>query len=105
VIDRSVYPDIEHGDHFQDDFDRADYVQRICAAGDFGVPPYSDTVELFRSWRDVFDRFPVPDSPMYHAFRGHFGWPAVPRERSFYPAPWETLDAIEGRSDPCRDMI
>jgi hypothetical protein len=31
VVDYSVYPDVEHGDHFEDDFDRADYVHRICA--------------------------------------------------------------------------
>jgi hypothetical protein len=105
VIDHSVYPDVEHGDDFADDYDRADYVQRICAASDFGVPPERDTVEMFRSWRAVFDRFPIPDSPTYHAFRGHFGWPAVTKERSFYPAPWETLDALEGRDDPCRDAV
>ena len=60
MIDHSVYPDVEHGEEFEDDYDRADYVQRICAACDFGVPPDRDTVALFRGWRDVFDRFPSP---------------------------------------------
>lgn len=69
VIDHSVYPDVEHGEGFEDDYDRADYVQRICAACDFGVPPDRDTVALFRGWRDVFDRFPLLDSPSYHALR------------------------------------
>jgi hypothetical protein len=105
VIDHSVYPDVDHGEEFEDDYDRADYVQRICAACDFGVPPDRDTVALFRGWRDVFDRFPIPDSPSYHALRAHFRWPAVPIEPCFYPAPWETLDALEGRDDPCRDLV
>ena len=105
MIDHSVYPDIEHGNEFEDDFDRADYVQRICAASDFGVAPDRDTIALFRGWRDVFERFPIADSPTYHALRSHFRWPRVPAERSSYPAPWETLDAIEGRDDPCRDLV
>ncbi len=105
MIDRSVYPDVAHGDDFEDDLDRADYVQRICAAGDFGVLPDRATVELFRSWRSVFDAFPFPASPTYHALRDHYRWPVVPKERSFYPARWETLDRIEGRDDPCRDRV
>jgi hypothetical protein len=105
VIDHTVYPDVEHVEGFEDDYDRADYVQRICAAGDFGVPRDRDTVELFRGWRSVFDRFPIADSPTYHALRAHYRWPTVPMKPSFYPAHWETLDALEGRDDPCRDLV
>lgn len=105
MIDRSVYPDLVHGDDFDDDFDRADYVQRICAAGDFGIAPDRATVVLFRAWHRVFDAFPLPSSPTYHALRAHFRWPAVPMARSFYPARWETLDRLEGRDDPCRDLV
>jgi hypothetical protein len=105
MIDRSVYPDIPHGDEFTDEYDRADYLQRICSAIDFGVPPDSETLALLSGWRDVFDRFPLADSPSYHGLRAHFRWPAVPMERSLHPAPWETLDALEGRDDPCRDRM
>jgi len=105
VIDRSVYPDLQHGNDFEDDFDRADYVQRICAAGDFGVAPDRATVEMMRDWRGVFDAFPLLGSPTYHALRDYYRWPAMPIERSFYPPRWETLDRIEGRDDPCRDFI
>ena len=105
MIDRTVYPDIEHGDSFEDDFDRADYVQRICAAGDFGVPPDAETVALFRGWRQVFDLFPLPESPTYHALREYYRWPAVAIERSIHPAQWEMLDGIEGREDPCRGLV
>jgi hypothetical protein len=105
VIDRTVYPDVEHGDDFEDDYDRADYVQRICAASDFGVAPDRDTITLFRGWRGVFDRFPIPDSPTYHALRGQFGWPRVAMEQSLSRTPWETLDALEEREDPVRDRV
>jgi hypothetical protein len=105
VIDHSVYPDIEHGDDFADDFDRADYIHRICTAWDFGVPPESQTVALFREWRGVFDRFPVDASPAYHAFRAHFRWPAVPMNLCLSSAHWEVLDALEGRDDPFRDLV
>jgi|SRR5947209_6585595 len=93
------------GEGLEDDYDRADYVRRICRACDFGVPPDHDTVALFRGWRDVFDRYPLPDSPAYHALRAYFRWPDVPMEPSFYPAQWEVLDALEGHDDPCRDLV
>jgi hypothetical protein len=105
VIDHSVYPDMHHPNDFADDFDRADYVDRICSSWDFGVPPESETVALFRGWRDVFDRFPVPASPSYHAFRAFFRWPAVAVERCLAPAQWEILDELEGRDDPFRNRI
>jgi hypothetical protein len=105
VIDHSVYPDIEHGNDFADDYDRADYVHRICTAWDFGVPPEPYTVALFRDWREVFDRFPIASSPAYHAFRRYFGWPDVPIERNLSTPQWEVLDRLEGRDDPCRDAV
>jgi hypothetical protein len=105
VIDHSVYPDIEHGNSFEDDFDRADYVHRICAAADFGVPPDPETIELFSEWREVLDRFPLPASPTYHALREYYDWPATAMLRNLHPTQWETLDRIDGRDDPCRGLV
>ncbi len=105
MIDHSVYPDVRHGDDFEDDYDRADYVHRICTAWDFGVPPEAYTVTLLRNWRDVFDHFPIAPSPAYHAFRAHFGWPALTMELCVAPAHWETLDALEDRQDPFRHRV
>ncbi len=67
--------------------------------------PDRDTVDLLREWRRVFDAFPLLGSSTYHALRDYYRWPAMPTERSFYPARWETLDRIEGRDDPCRDLV
>jgi hypothetical protein len=101
-IDLTVYPDVEHGPEFADDGDRADYVMRVCAAWDFGVPPELATLAQFSAWRDVFDAYPLPRSPAYHAFRALFRWPALDIPESPLLTRWERSDAREDRDDPCR---
>ena len=108
-IDDSVYPDLSAAPASLDsDVAKADYLQRVCAAWDFHVHPEPETFALFYGWKDIFDRFPLPTSPGYHAFRAWFGWGAVehiPR----LPAPiplYEHLDLIEDREpDPCAALI
>lgn len=100
MIDHSVYPDQRHPDTFADEGDRADYLMRICAAFDFGVLPERATVELFRTWRDVFDGHPLPASPAYHALRATFGWPPVAPAPLLARTAWEIQDAREDRQDP-----
>ncbi len=77
AMDRSVYPDVETPVQLVDEYDRADYVARICGAWDFDLLPTRETFIMLRGWRDVFDRFPLPDSPAYAAFRTIFGWPPI----------------------------
>ena len=107
-IDHSVYPDTDPPDELVSDWDKADYVHRICTAWDFGIHPDPETFDLFSQWRDIFDRFPVATSPAYHAMRSWFDWPPVPWPEGI-PAPtprWVHLDRLEGRdADPCEDMI
>ena len=103
-IDLTVYPDREPPTDFIDDGERADYVMRVCGAWDYGVPPYSETLALFAGWRDVFDAYPLPHSPSYHAFRAILGWPAVAIPESPLATRWERSDERESRDDPCRDM-
>ncbi len=105
VGDRSVYPDMEPPARFSTLEDRADYMQRICAAFDFGVFPEEADWVRFAGWRDVFDRFPLPDSPGYHAFRHWYGWEPVPVQRRLGIAPWKSSDLQEGRTDPCEDLV
>lgn len=108
-IDHSVYPDMDNPpDELVSIEDKADYVDRICAAWDMYIHPEPETFELFAGWQEVFDRFPIATSPAYHAFRACFGWQRIP-----YPAgiPGPTplyihLDRIEGRGpDPCEHLI
>jgi hypothetical protein len=84
---------------------RADYLQRICAAFDFGVFPEETDWAEFAGWRDVFDRFPLPDSPGYHAFRRWYGWEPVPVRQRLGIPPWKVADLHEGRVDPCEEMV
>lgn len=106
MIDDTLYPDLDSVPlELPRPEDRADFLDRLCAAWDFGVPPRTATVEMMRPWRDVFDQFPVPHSPSYHALRAWFRWPEVPREPWFGKCIYEQLDALEGRSDPCEGMV
>jgi hypothetical protein len=78
TLDYSVYPDLENPPTtLATDADRADYVARICGAWDFDIVPTRETFALFATWRTVFDRFPLVDSPAYAAFRVLYGWPRV----------------------------
>jgi hypothetical protein len=73
-IDHSVYLDLaDPPDVLETMEERADYVHRICSAWDFHVHPEPETFELFSQWKEVFDCFPIPTSPAYHAFRAWFG--------------------------------
>jgi len=108
-IDHSVYPDVDDPpDRLETDYDRADYIQRICAAWDFHILPEPQTFELFAGWKDIFDRFPLAISPAYHAFRAWFGWEpvAVPSGLTGPMPYYVRLDRLEGRPpDPCENMI
>ena len=105
AIDHSVYPDIEPPDDLPTDEDKADYIQRLCGAWDFGIIPEMESVRELAAWKQVFDRFPIPHSPAYHAFRTWFRWEPVPSLPYPSRALWEALDAEEDRTDPCVDRM
>jgi hypothetical protein len=108
-IDHSVYPDLpDPPESLETPEDKADYVHRVCAAWDFHILPEPETFDLFSGWKDVFDRFPIPTSPAYHAFRAWFGWEPVPMPLDVPPPTplYVHLDRLEGRAeDPCEGMI
>ena len=103
-LDGSVYPDLDAvPDDLTTDGDKADYVARICGAWDFGILPERETFNLFASWRSIFEKFPIEDSPAYHAFCQRYGWPhGVGR---IFKAQYEILDAREGRKDQYQDVV
>jgi hypothetical protein len=106
-IDQSVYPDIEAPEEFVSDEEKADYIHRICSAWDFDVYPERETFALFRTWKDVFDRYPLAESPAYHTFRRLFGWEEVPMVRNpFVRLTYQVLDQSEGREpDPLTPFV
>jgi hypothetical protein len=57
------------------------------------------------AWREVFDRYPLPASPAYHALRAYFGWPPVERARFFCEPVYLKLDRLEDRCDSCADRV
>ncbi len=95
-IDRSVYPDEDPPKSFDAIADRADYIQRICAAWDVGLTPGRSTFNLFAGWRRAFDAYPLLHSPAYRAFRATFGWPEIAGSM-VADSYAERLDARDGR--------
>ena len=102
-VDRSVFPDEPPPVDFATLGEKADYLHRIVSAFDFGLPPDAATLRLLTGWKDVFDRFPLPSSPGYHALRAYFSWPVA--EKAPFPTEPAYLrqDAFEGRIDGCED--
>lgn len=107
--DGSVYPDLESPPEALDACEaQADYLHRVCAAWDFGVPPSEETVSLLSTWKEIFDRFPFVVSPAYHALRQWFGWESIPVPPGCYAAVprYREYDRLEGRDeDPCEAWI
>lgn len=105
-LDHSVYPELAcPPDVLPTPEAKADYVHRICAAFDFGIFPEREDWDRFASWREIFDAYPLPDSPAYHTFRARFGWPPVARGTCGLVPPWQVQDRREGRTDPCEDTV
>jgi hypothetical protein len=105
-LDHSVYTELAcPPDGLSTPEAKADYVPRICAAFDFGIFPEREDWDRFASWREIFDAYPLPDSPAYRTFRARFGWPPVARGTCGLVPPWQVQDRREGRTDPCADTV
>jgi len=105
IVDASVYPDQDPPLVLETPEDKADYVHRICGAFDFGLPPTADTLVALRAWKEVFDRFPLPASPGYHALRSYYGWEPVARLPALSTPHYRVRDALEGREDGCEHLV
>lgn len=104
-VDESVYPDVDPPASLASPEVRADYLQRICGAFDFGIAPERATLELLAHWRDIFDRYPLRASPAYHALRTYYGWPAVEQLPYLGTPAYIKLDRLEGREDGFEDRV
>jgi hypothetical protein len=108
-IDGAVYPDLDTPpSDLPTDYDKADYLHRVVTAWDIGIMPERATLALLGTWREIFDQFPVPLSPGYHALRMVFDWPPVPVPPNTAVAElrYQRLDRLEGRpADPCEDEV
>jgi hypothetical protein len=108
-INASLYPEMEQPPFSLDTPEaKADYLHRVCSAWDFYLLPEPETFDMLQTWKDTFDKFPIPTSPAYHTFRAWFGWEAVrPPFKLVLPKPqYQILDELEGRGeDPCASLI
>ncbi|MHB8509468.1 MAG: hypothetical protein ACYDGR_12605 [Candidatus Dormibacteria bacterium] len=104
--DLSLYPDVARsGVDLASPQGRADYLHRVCGAWDFGIPPSDATVDLLSEWPEVLDRYPVIDSPAYHALRLLLGLPAL-TGGELLEADWERHDRDQGRrGDPALSSV
>ena len=108
-IDASLYPDVNPPpSNLETPEEKADYLRRVCSAWDFYLLPEPETFDLLETWKDIFDRFPMPTSPAYHTFRAWFGWESVPVPPNvvLLKPQWQILDELEGRRpDQCISLI
>jgi hypothetical protein len=79
-IDGTLYPDSETPDELVSLADQVDFLARLCAAWDFGLLPYPETLNEIRraSWRAAVDSCRLLTSPTYHLLRRWHNLPEVP---------------------------
>ena len=79
-LDTTLYPDIDPPEEMVDLSDRIDFIARLCAAWDFGVVPYVETVNEVKqaNWRDAVDACRLSTSHTYHLLRRWHKLPELP---------------------------
>ena len=79
-IDESVYPDIQPPSSIVTLEDRVDFLARLCAAWDFGILPWQETIDEIRrpDWRPAVDECQLLTSSTYHLLREWHGLPELP---------------------------
>ena len=79
-IDASLYPDVEPPERLDTLGERVDFIARLCAAWDFGLLPYPETVAEVRrpEWRAAVDDCRLLTSPTYHLLRAWHGLETLP---------------------------
>ncbi len=79
-IDGTLYPDDEPPEALETLADRVDFIARLCAAWDYGILPYPETVAEVRrpEWREAVDACRLLTSPTYHLLRSWHGLEPLP---------------------------
>lgn len=80
LIDGALYPDVDPPLNLDALEDQVDFLARLCAAADFGVLPWPETVQEIRKpkWRVALDMCRLLTSPTYHLLRRWHGLPPLP---------------------------
>ncbi len=79
-VDGALYPDCDPPARLETLAERAEFVERLCAAWDFGRLPERETIEEVRrpAWREAVDLARLLTSPAYHLLREWHGLPELP---------------------------
>ncbi len=80
-IDGALYPELDESPRqLVTVGERADFIARMCAAWDFGVYPYPETIAEVRKpdWREAVDRCRLLTSHTYHLLRRWHGLEFLP---------------------------
>jgi len=79
-IDGALYPDEEPPEALETLADRVDFIARLCAAWDYGILPYPETVAEVRrpEWREAVNVCWLLTSPTYHLLRSWHGLEPLP---------------------------
>jgi len=79
-IDGTLYPDTDTPAEIVTLADQVEFLARLCAAWDFGVLPYKETITEIRhpEWRAAVDACRLLTSPAYHLLRRWHNLPALP---------------------------
>ena len=79
-IDSTLYPDTDPPVVISTQADQVDFIARLCAAWDFGVLPYQETINEIRrpEWRAAVAACRLLTSPAYHLLRRWHHLPPVP---------------------------
>ena len=97
-FDATVYPDREPPATLNDLAEQIEFVERICAASDFGIIPYPATIRELRRerWREAVDQCQLLTSPTYHLLR---------ELHNLKPLPYLGFDPAYIRDDPYLEMM
>lgn len=105
-IDGSLYPDEPPPDPALRPLtseEKAEHIHRVCASWEFGLPPEPETLRTVLRWKEILEMFPCPQHLTWHTLRELCGLPPVPG--IIFELPYERMDAAEGRTDPCVDLV
>lgn len=90
-IDKSLYPDRPAPAELVTPSDRSDFLERLCAAWDFGRLPDAETIHAIRlpDWREIVDSTRLLTSPAYHLLRRWHGLPELAYTGQRLPHIWD----------------
>lgn len=79
-LDASLYPDQTPPDNLVSLSEKTDFLARLCSAWDFGILPYTKTIQEIRKqeWLDAVETCRLLTSSAYHLLRSWHGLIPLP---------------------------